>query len=151
MEKSKTNEKIYKFLKVLIIVLFSLAIIIFSIGRYMDKRIESTKRQLAMSKIPSIESKINTLVNNNHDIDDINYKFEYKGTNFIELYVKDTWFNSTDIEKKRFAKAIQENVKSILFEEGFINPNDRLGIYVFSVDGISLAESNFKDEIRLKD
>ena len=104
-----------------------------------------------MAKLPVIEKRIDNLVELNDDIYNIKYHFEYGGTNFIEAYVHDTWFGSTDIQKKRFAMDIGENVKSILFEEGFIKANKRLGIYLYSIDGIPLAESNMHGDIKLKD
>ena len=147
----KKSDRIFKGLIKLTIVLFAISIIIFGLGFYKSKQAFKKEKQVAMSKIPVIETRIESFINDNKDINKINYNFEYKGTNFIELYVTDSWFYSTDIEKKRFAKAVQENVKSILFEEGFIRSDGRLGIYVMSIDGISLAESNINNEIKLKD
>ena len=147
----KKSDKIFKGLIRLTIALFAISIVIFGLGVYKNKQAFKKETQVAMSKMPVIETRIESLINDNKDIHKINYNFEYKGTNFIELYVTDAWFYSTDIEKKRFAKAVQENVKSILFEEGFIRSDGRLGIYVMSIDGITLAESNINNEIKLKD
>lgn len=150
-EKIKTSDKVFKILVRLLIVITIVTVVLFGFIIYLDKQDQKELKQQAMAKLPIIEERVNSIIEENNDIYTIKHHFEYDGINFIEAYVHDTWFGSTDIEQKRFAMGISENVKSILFEEGFIKANDRLGIYVYSVDGIQLAESNMHGEIKLRD
>ena len=145
---TKTSNKIFKILVVIFVVL---VVLVLALSLY-SKSVEKKEQEAyTRSVMPVVEERIERFVDDNKDVISITYHFEYGGTNFIELYVADTWFNSTNIEKKRFAKAVRDNVKAILFEEGFIKADDRVGIYVYSVDGIKLAESNMHGEIKLKD
>lgn len=151
MGKTKKSDKVFKglvnMLKILVVVLATL----FALIIYLDKQDEKKAKQQAMAKMPVIVKKVSELVEDNGDILDIKHNFEYGGINFIEAYVADTWFNSTNIEKKRYAMGIRDNVKLILFEEGFLELDDRVGIYVYSGDGIELATSDMYGEIKLKD
>lgn len=149
MEKdTKVSNKIFKVLVVIFIVLVVLGM---ALSLYIKSIEKKEQEAYTRSVMPVIEERIERFADGNKDIASVTYHFEYDGANFIELYVADTWFNSTNIEKKRFAKAVRDNVKAILFEEGFIKADDRVGIYVYSVDGIELAESNMYGEIKLKD
>ena len=152
MEKNiKTSDKVFKLLVRIFMVLIVISLILFGVNKYLDKQEKKQLEQQAIKSIPSIEERISKIIDDNTDIYDIKTHFEYDGINFIELYVMDTWFNSTDIQKKRFANDVRDNIKAILFEEGFIKADDRVGIYVYSVDGISLAEDGIGGEIKLKD
>lgn len=153
-KKVKTSDKVYIVLKKFIIIAIGITLILLIVGRYFDiqaKKLEKQQAQeYAMSKMPTIEERLEKLKGDNPDIVGIKTYFEYDGTNFIELYVADTWLYSTDIQQMRFASDVRDNVKAILFEEGFIKADDRVGIYVYSYDGISLAESKMNGEIKLK-
>ncbi|MBU5425016.1 hypothetical protein KQI41_01220 [Tissierella pigra] len=152
MEKNiKTSDKVFKLLVRIFMVLIVISLILFGVNKYLDKQEKKQLEQQAIKSIPIIEERISKIIDDNTDIYDIKTHFEYDGINFIELYVMDTWFNSTDIQKKRFANDVRDNIKAILFEEGFIKADDRVGIYVYSVDGISLAEDGIGGEIKLKD
>ena len=152
MEKNiKTSDKVFKLLVRIFMVLIVISLILFGVNKHLDKQEKKQLEQQAIKSIPIIEERISKIIDDNTDIYDIKTHFEYDGINFIELYVMDTWFNSTDIQKKRFANDVRDNIKAILFEEGFIKADDRVGIYVYSVDGISLAEDGIGGEIKLKD
>lgn len=144
MEK---GNKLFKGLVVLMIVLFAIG---FVLKLYNDHIQKKEQEVFVNTVMPKIEKRIEQIIEANSDIIEIKPYFEYGGVNFIELYVADTWIFVTDIEKIRFAKDVRDNVKTILFEEGFIKANERVGIYVYSVDGIKLAESNIHDEIKLE-
>jgi len=149
MEKdTKASNKIFK---VLVVIFIALVVLGMALSLYIKNIEKKEQEAYTRSVMPVIEERIERFVDDNKDITSITYHFEYDGVNFIELYVADTWFNSTNIEKKRFAKEVRDNVKAILFEEGFIKADDGVGIYVYSVDGIELAESNMYGEIKLKD
>lgn len=147
----KASDKVFKSLKIACITIFGIAIVLFGIGRYLEKQTRELKGQQANTTLLIIYERIDEIIENNPDIIDIKTNFEFEGINFIELYVSDTWFNSTDIQKKRYTSNIRDNVKAILFEEGFIKADSRVGIYVYSFDGISLAESGMSGEIKLKE
>lgn len=143
----KAYKVMVKIFKVLIALILVLVVAIF----FADKRIDKLKEQQANASLPVINERINNFIKANKDIYGIKTHFEYGGPNYIEAYVKDTWFGSTAIEQKRFAAGIRDNVKAILYEEGYIDTDDRLGIYVYTTDGILLAEDNAFGEIKLKD
>ena len=147
----KISDKAYKTMvkifKVLIALILVLVVAIF----FVDKRIDKLKEQQANASLPVINERINNFIKANKDIHGIRTHFKYGGSNYIEVYVKDTWFGSTVIEQKRFAAGVRDNVKAILYEEGYIDADDRLGIYVYTTDGILLAEDNTFGEIKLKD
>ena len=153
-KKIKTSDKVFNVLVVMFIIIMTMTSVLLIVGMYLgrqeSKQLEQQLEQQAMDKLPAIEEKVNKIIESNNDIHSIKYHFEYDGINFIEAYVMDTWFYSADIEKKRFAGDIRDNVKAILLEEGFIKADDRVGIYVYSYDGISLAESKMNGEIKLK-
>ena len=147
--ETKTSDKIFKTLTRLMIIIFGIALILFGIGKYLDNQTKEFEKQQAEATLPVIMERIDIMTEANPDIHMIETDFEYNGTNYINLYVEDTWFNTDDIAKKRFASDVRDNVKSILFEEGFVKADDRVGIYVYSYDGISLAESKMNGEIKI--
>lgn len=147
--ETKTSDKIFKVLTRLMIIIFGIALILFGIGKYLDNQTKEFEKQQAEATLPVIMERIDVMTEANPDIYMIETDFEYESINYVNLYVEDTWFNTEDVEKKRFASDVRDNVKSILLEEGFIKANDRVGIYVYSYDGISLAESKMNGEIKI--
>lgn len=150
-KKIKKSDKRLKILIRLMMVIFGIALILFGIGKCFDNQTKEMEKQQAEATLPNIMEQIDNVIEENPDIYMIETNLEFKGTNFITVYVEDTWFNTEDIGKKRFAKDIRDNVEGILFEEGFIKTDDRLGIYVYTKDGTALAESDMFGDIKLKD
>lgn len=145
----KTSDNVFGFLVKLIAVLFMVGLILYGYNTYLDKQEQKEIKKQIEARLPIIEERIQEIIDANKDIYNIKTSFEYDGVNFIELYVEDTWFYSTDIQKKRFASDVRDNIHIILVEEGFIKSKDRLGIYVYSLDKIKLAESNMQDDIKI--
>lgn len=145
----KTSDKVFRFLVILCATLFFMVGVLALINFALGKKIEKQKREQAEAKLPAIYEQIEKIVENNKDIYKIEPYFEYDGVNFIHLYVRDTWFNTSSEGKKRFAAAVRNNVKDILYSEGFIEADDRVGIYVYSTDGILLAENDMYGQIEL--
>jgi hypothetical protein len=151
LEKAKTSDKVFKVLVNLLKVLIVLIIIVSIINFFVGKQIAKQRERQANASLPIINERIGSIISANDDIYDIKTYFKYKGPNYISVYVTDTWFSTPDIQKKRFSADIRDNVKAILFEEGFIKAKDRVGIYVYTVDEILLAEDGMYGEIKLKD
>jgi len=151
LEKAKTSDKVFKFLVNLLKVLIVLIIIVSAINFFVGKQIAKQRERQANASLPVINERIGNIIKSNDDIYDIRTHFKYKGPNYISVYVADTWFVTDDTQKKRFTADIRDNIKAILFEEGFIKAKDRLGIYVYTIDEILLAEDGMYGEIKLKD
>lgn len=155
MDNNKTikiSDRIYKILVVLAAILIFLGIALKVVNTIIDKRIENARREQANAKLPAIQKQIDKIIEaNRKTIYSIEPHFEYDGVNFVHVYVTDVWFKGTDIEKKRFAMSIRDNIKDILVGEEFIEADDRVGIYVYTVDGILLAEEDMLGQIKLKE